>query len=56
MPTITDEVEQIIEKALKKGNTIELKKERGKLTVIEIERKVKIKTAATGLGETVDRD
>lgn len=33
---------------LKKGNNVELKKENGKLVVVEIQRKVKIKTSTTG--------
>jgi len=38
------EVIETISKILKKGNSVELKKENGKLVVVEIERKVKAKT------------
>lgn len=34
---------EIIERALKHGHVVELKREQGKLVVIEIERKVKAK-------------
>jgi hypothetical protein len=43
----TDVVETIV-KILKRGDTVELKKENGKLVVVEIQRKVKIKTSAIG--------
>lgn len=43
----TDVVETIT-KILKRGDTVELKKENGKLVVVEIRRKVQIKTSAIG--------
>ena len=36
---ITEDLQKVILAALKKGNTVELKKERGNLVVVEIERK-----------------
>lgn len=45
---ITPEVIDIILNILKKGNSAELKKERGKLVIVEIKRKVKTKTAING--------
>ena len=36
---ITEDLQKVILEALKKGNTVELKKERGNLVVVEIERK-----------------
>lgn len=42
------EVETLIMNILKRGNTVELKKEQGRLVVVEIKRKVKIKTSANG--------
>lgn len=45
---ITPEVIDIILNILKKGNSAELKKEQGKLIVVEIKRKVKTKTAING--------
>ena len=45
---ITPEVIDIILNILKKGNSAELRKERGKLIVVEIKRKVKTKTAING--------
>lgn len=36
---ITEDLQMVILEALKKGNTVELKKERGNLVVVEIERK-----------------
>lgn len=41
---LPDEVLAVIEKALKKGRTVELKKVNGKVEVIEIDRQLKIKT------------
>lgn len=41
---LPDEVLAVIEKALKKGNTVELKKVNGKVEVIEIDRTLRIKT------------
>lgn len=45
---ITPEIIDIILNILKKGNSAELKKEQGKLVVVEIKRKVKTKTAING--------
>lgn len=42
------DVVETIAKILKRGDTVELKKENGKLVVVEIQRKVKIKTSAIG--------
>ena len=36
---ITEDLQKVILEALKRGNTVELKKERGNLVVVEIERK-----------------
>lgn len=36
---ITDDVQTVILAALKRGNTVELKKEKGNLVIVEIERK-----------------
>ena len=44
----TPELQELILKILKHGNTVELKKEQGKLVVVEIERKVKTKTSIIG--------
>lgn len=41
-------VADTISRILQKGNSAELKKENGKLVVVEIERKVKIKTSLNG--------
>ncbi|MBQ3265213.1 MAG: hypothetical protein IJH07_05495 [Ruminococcus sp.] len=46
MKTLFDEkMTEIILQALKRGNTVELKKEQGKLVVVEIQRKMKTKTS-----------
>lgn len=42
---MTPETIDAINKALKKGSTIEIKKENGNIVVVEIQRKVKIKTS-----------
>lgn len=42
------EVIEAISNILRKGNSAELKKENGKLVVVEIERKVKTKTSING--------
>ncbi len=42
------EVVEAINRILKRGNSVELKKENGKLVVVEIERKVKTKTSING--------
>ena len=36
---ITEDLQKVILEILKKGNTAELKKERGNLVIVEIERK-----------------
>jgi hypothetical protein len=43
----TEVIEEIL-RALKHGNSVELKKENNRLVVVEIQRKVKIKTSANG--------
>ena len=49
METIFDKkTTELILQALKRGNTVELKKEQGRLVVVEIQRKVKIKASITG--------
>lgn len=44
----TEEVVQEISKIIKRGNSVELKKENNKLVVVEIQRKAKIKTSIIG--------
>ena len=44
----TDEVIDEVERIIKKGNTVELKRERDKLVIVEIQRKVKIKKSTIG--------
>lgn len=44
----TPEVVEQILRILKSGNSVELKKERDSLVVVEIQRKVKIKASAIG--------
>ena len=39
---------EAIMRALQRGNTVEIKKERDRLVIVEIERKVKTKTSITG--------
>lgn len=47
--TILDEkATAIILQAFKRGNSVELKKEQGKLVVVEIQRKMKMKASITG--------
>ncbi len=41
-------LEFAVNEILKKGNVVEIKKEKDNYVVIEIERKVKIKTSITG--------
>ena len=43
----TEVIEEIL-RVLKHGNSVELKKENNRLVVVEIQRKVKIKTSAKG--------
>lgn len=45
---ITTDVEKEILRILKRGDSVELKKENGKLVVVEIQRKVKTKTLIIG--------
>ena len=40
---ITPEMKEIIEKALRKGDCVELKKERDNLVIVQIHREVRIK-------------
>lgn len=44
----TPEIVAEIERILKKGNSVELKKEHDKLVVVEIQRKMKIKASIIG--------
>ncbi len=48
MSLISPETEEVIKKILRNGNSVELKKENGKIVVVEIQRKVKTKTLITG--------
>lgn len=43
-PLIDDHTAEIIRQVLRHGNSVELKKEQGKLVVVELQRKVRIKT------------
>lgn len=43
-----EETAREILRILKQGDTVELKREKGNLVVVQIRRKVKIKTAAIG--------
>lgn len=45
---ITTDVEKEIFRILKRGDSVELKKENGKLVVVEIQRKVKTRTLIIG--------
>jgi len=45
---IKQESLELIEKILKRGNTVELKRENGNLVIVEINRKVKSKISTTG--------
>lgn len=44
----TDELISEVERIIKKGNTVELKREKDKLVIVEIQRKVKIKKSTIG--------
>jgi hypothetical protein len=44
----TTEVIEEIQRILKHGNSVELKRENSRLVVVEIQRKVKIKTSTNG--------
>lgn len=46
--TINKEQLSEIERIIKKGNTVELKKENNKLVIVEIQRKVKMKASING--------
>ncbi len=46
--TFTPEVIDTINRILKRGDTVELKREHGKLVVVEIQRKAKIKASING--------
>ena len=49
MKTLLDEkMTEIILQALKRGNTVELKKEQGKLVIVEIQRKMRTKASIIG--------
>lgn len=48
MALFTREIADIIQAILKKGNTAEVKKENGKIVIVEIQRKVKMKTSMNG--------
>ncbi len=43
MLKISDEALKLIEAALKRGNSVEVKRESGRLVIVEIRRKVAIK-------------
>lgn len=54
--TIPNETLDLISRILKRGNSVELKKEKDKLVVVEIQRQVRTKqTFATGQKETANR-
>lgn len=49
MGTLFDEkMTQIILQAFKRGNTVELKKEQGKIVVVELQRKARVKASING--------
>ena len=52
----SDEVIGEVERIIKKGNTVELKREKDKLVIVEIQRKVKIKKSTIGQTKKVKRD
>lgn len=43
-----NELLDIVEKILKRGNTAEIKRERDNVVIVEIQRQVKIKTSING--------
>ena len=43
-----DKMTQIILQAFKRGNTVELKKEQGKIVVVELQRKARVKASING--------
>ena len=46
--TLTNIQCEIIEAILKRGNTVEIKRERDNLVIVEIQRKARIKTPING--------
>lgn len=46
--SFSDEVIDLIMRILKRGNTVEIKKENNKLVIVEIQRQVKEKTSIIG--------
>lgn len=48
MSLFDKESEELIKKILRNGDSVELKRENGKLVVVEIRRKVKAKTLING--------
>ena len=49
METLFDKkITEIILQAFKRGNSVELKKEQGKIVVVEIQRKMKTKASIIG--------
>lgn len=47
-PLIDSKSNELILQILKRGNTVELKREQGKLVIVEIRRQVKIKAPIVG--------
>ena len=47
-PLLDEKTTEIILQALKRGNSVELKKEQGKLVIVEIQRKMKTKASIIG--------
>ncbi len=45
---LTQEVNDLIMKIVRRGNSAEIKKENNKLVIVEIERRVRNKTAING--------
>ena len=49
MGTLFDQkITEIVLQAFKRGNSVELKKEQGKIVVVEIQRKMKTKASING--------
>lgn len=46
--TFNTEFLDTINNIIKKGNSAEIKRENGKIVIVEIQRKVKMKTSTTG--------
>lgn len=55
METQTNDWQAVVKNIIERGNIAEVKREQNKIVVIEITRKVKIKTAITGSQETTNR-